>query len=139
LPFCHVTLRGQKPPPPGYPRDPNTLGEWVKKRRLDLGLLQRQVAEMMGVDVTTVKNWELNHHQPALRQLPAIVSFLGDVPRGVPPFPAGDSPQDRIHRYQLPSGHSRSQLGRQLHAEVSTLWRWEHRQSASLRCYSTWG
>jgi hypothetical protein len=40
-PFCHVTLRGRNPRE-GYPEEPGTVGEHLKKRRLDLKLLQRQ-------------------------------------------------------------------------------------------------
>jgi transcriptional regulator with XRE-family HTH domain len=41
--------------------------------------LQRQVAERLGVDETTVTNWELNRTTPALRFLPAIIRFLGSI------------------------------------------------------------
>jgi len=77
LPFCHVTLRGQKPLPKGYPRALCTIGDHLRKRRLDLGLLQREVAERLGVNEATVTNWELNRTSPALWFLPAIVRFLG--------------------------------------------------------------
>jgi DNA-binding XRE family transcriptional regulator len=77
LPFCHVTLKGQKPLPRAYPRALCTLGDHLRKRRLDLGLLQRGVAERLGADPCSVTNWELNRTKPALWFLPAIVRFLG--------------------------------------------------------------
>src|SRR6266511_2668936 len=60
LPFCHVTLRGRKPLPRAYPGSVRTLGDHLCRRRLDLGLLQREVAERLGADECTVTNWELN-------------------------------------------------------------------------------
>jgi DNA-binding XRE family transcriptional regulator len=58
-----------------------TIGDHLRKRRLDVGLLQRELAERLGVDETTVTNWELNRTAPALRFLPGIVRFLGYVLR----------------------------------------------------------
>jgi transcriptional regulator with XRE-family HTH domain len=57
-----------------------TLGDHKRKRRLDLGLLQREVAERLSADTCSVTNWELNRTKPALWFLPAIVRFLGYVP-----------------------------------------------------------
>src|SRR5712691_8111311 len=44
LPFCHVRLQAQKPLAAAYPRELWTLGDRVRKRRLDLGLRQKDVA-----------------------------------------------------------------------------------------------
>ena len=41
-----------------------------------LKLLQRDVAEQLGVDKTSVHNWEANHTKPDLQYMPAIVRFL---------------------------------------------------------------
>jgi len=77
LPFCHFTLKGCKPLPEAYPTQLETLGDHLRKRRLDLGLLQRQVAEELGIRKGTVYNWESNHRSPQLRFMPRIIEFLG--------------------------------------------------------------
>lgn len=41
-----------------YSEDPQTLGEHLKKRRKELGLLQREAGQRMGVSAETVANWE---------------------------------------------------------------------------------
>ena len=64
----------------GYPEHPKSLGEHLKKRRLDLGLLQREVATWLGVNGWTVGNWENGKTQPARRFTPKIVQFLGYDP-----------------------------------------------------------
>jgi len=46
-----------------------------------VGLLQREVAERLGVAEAMVTNWELSRTNPALRFLPGILNFLGGVPR----------------------------------------------------------
>jgi len=51
-------------PRPGYPKQIKHLGHEIKIRRLDLGLLQREVAERIGVSKETVTNWGLGHSRP---------------------------------------------------------------------------
>jgi transcriptional regulator with XRE-family HTH domain len=80
LPFCHAELRAPKPKSDHYPKGISTLGDHIRKRRLDLKLLQMQVAEQIGVDEATVTNWERNATIPALRFIPAIIQFLGYDP-----------------------------------------------------------
>ncbi|MBI2073639.1 MAG: helix-turn-helix transcriptional regulator [Gemmatimonadetes bacterium] len=80
MPFCGVTLRGQKPPPPGYPRELRTLGDHLRKRRLDLGLRQDDVARKLGVSLDTIRNWEVGRAAPAQWQWAGIIRFLGYAP-----------------------------------------------------------
>jgi transcriptional regulator with XRE-family HTH domain len=68
-----------------------TIGDHLRRRRLDLGLLQREVAERFGANQCSVTNWELGRTKPALRFLPAIVRFLGYVP-----FPPGETLAERL-------------------------------------------
>jgi transcriptional regulator with XRE-family HTH domain len=56
-----------------------TLGDHIRKRRLDLGLLQREVAAKLSVTESTIWNWESNTTDPALRLLPAIIRI--DAPK----------------------------------------------------------
>ena len=44
---------------------------------MELGLLQRDVAERIGTHVQTVCNWELGETSPALPRLPGVIGFLG--------------------------------------------------------------
>lgn len=64
----------------GYPEEPRTLGEHLRKRRLDLGLTQGQVAERFSATVQTVCNWEKGRSQPEPRHYPAVIAFLGYDP-----------------------------------------------------------
>jgi transcriptional regulator with XRE-family HTH domain len=54
-----------------------TLGDHLRKRRLDLGLLQREVAQKLQVNQMTICNWEINRTSPQLRFIPRIITFLG--------------------------------------------------------------
>lgn len=44
----------------------SSVGEKLKQRRQSLSLRQQQVADRLGVTVTTVKNWEAGRHIPKL-------------------------------------------------------------------------
>jgi hypothetical protein len=60
-------------PPRGYPGVPVSFGEHIKKKRMDLGLRQAQLAEWLGVSESTVWNWEhgitpIPEHQARIRQ-----------------------------------------------------------------------
>src|SRR5258706_6878689 len=73
LPFCKMTLQRKRCPQgshfrkmTGYPTSPKTIGEMIRKRRLDLKLRQIDVARQIGCDQLTIVNWERNHiHSPA--------------------------------------------------------------------------
>lgn len=47
-----------------YPENPQTLGQHLKRRRRELGLLQREVAKRMGIDTFIYHNWEMDKTAP---------------------------------------------------------------------------
>lgn len=47
-----------------------TLGDHLRKQQLDLELLQRQIAEKLGVNKGTIVNWECKATTPALHVVP---------------------------------------------------------------------
>lgn len=81
LPFCHLELRASKPRSCAYPVELKILGDHIRKRRLELGLLQRTIGQRIGVHCTTVWNWEKGRADPELRFLPKIIAFLGYDPQ----------------------------------------------------------
>jgi transcriptional regulator with XRE-family HTH domain len=66
-------------PPKGYPDTPKTISEHIRKRRLDLNLTQKKLAEIIGVTEASIWNWE-HGTKPELRYMPKIIEFLGYVP-----------------------------------------------------------
>ena len=118
---CHIRLTGRKPLPVAYPRELRTLGDHLRKRRLDLGLLQREVAEKLGVDEMTVCNWEINRTSPQLRFIPRIIEFLGSVPDDT----QAESLGQQIVAARRRLGLSQRELVHCLVIDPSTLGRWE--------------
>src|SRR5260221_9483126 len=79
LPCCYLTLKTRKPLNPSYPEHLTTLGDHIRKRRLDLGLHQKEVAVIVNATTSTVTNWEKNRTSPRLYLLHKIIKFLGTI------------------------------------------------------------
>jgi DNA-binding transcriptional regulator YiaG len=130
LPFCDRRLRSTKPIDKAYPTELRTIGDHVRKHRLDLGLLQREVALRIGVDKTTVYNWEAGRATPSLRALPAVIAFLG-----YDPIEIGSSFGAQLRAARRRLGLSHVDLARRLGVDPSTVldWQWE-RHRPNRRC-----
>jgi len=120
LPFCHAELRTVKPKPECYPKEINTLGDHLRSHRLDLNLLQAQVAEQIGVDKTTVCNWESNASLPAIRYIPAVLRFLG-----YNPLPSGQTLIERLAATRKVLGLSQRELALANGVDEATWRGWE--------------
>jgi DNA-binding XRE family transcriptional regulator len=70
--------------PKDYSEKPQTLGEHLKKRRRELGLLQREAADWMGIDTWTYLNWEKDKTVPVAARFRPVVTFLGYDPTPEP-------------------------------------------------------
>jgi transcriptional regulator with XRE-family HTH domain len=115
-----VTLKAQRPLHPAYPKTLKTLGDHLRKRRLDLSLLQRDVARKIGVDKTTIHNWETNQKNPSLHFIPRIIKFIGYFPFE----PSADQGQ-AIRTYRKAIGITRKIMAKELRIDPSTLGKWE--------------
>lgn len=82
LPFVSVCLTGKIPKP--YLENPRSLGEHLKKRRHELGLFQKDVARLLGVNQWTLILWETDQARPFPRTYARIVGFLGYDPSPAP-------------------------------------------------------
>jgi transcriptional regulator with XRE-family HTH domain len=65
--------------------EPKTVGEHIKRERLKRGLLQKDVAPLFNVDMFTILNWETGKTKPKIKDVPALIRFLGYDPE--PPSP----------------------------------------------------
>ena len=59
------------------PVEPRTIGDHIRKRRLALKMLQKDIAEQIGVRVESICNWEGNLSTPEFSHMPALIKFLG--------------------------------------------------------------
>ena len=138
MPNRQITLTCEKPKGLEYPKDPQTLSEHLRKRRLDLGLLQKDVAQRIGASVASVWLWENGKVEPEVKWMPAIIAFLGRDPRS-----QAQTLGERLVWFRKGRGWSQKQLAADLQVDPTTLSRWELEQrylgectgNAWLSCY----
>ncbi|WP_295794701.1 helix-turn-helix transcriptional regulator [Mucilaginibacter sp.] len=59
---------------------PQTLGDFIRKKRVESLQLQSEVARIIGVSEDTITNWETNRFVPQINLYPAIFLYLGYYP-----------------------------------------------------------
>lgn len=116
--FEPLTLKALKPKETDF--EPQTLGEHVRKRRLELELTQKRVAERLRVSPWTVLNWEKDHTEPPIESMPAIIRFLG-----YDPFPEPKTIPERLLAKRRAMGWSIKEAARQLGVDEGTWGNWE--------------
>jgi transcriptional regulator with XRE-family HTH domain len=99
------------------------LGNHIRKRRIALGLLQKDVAATLGVTESAVTNWELNRVTPYFTYLPKIIAFLGYTP---PPYcKKTDNVVEQMKLYRLTHGLSQEKFAQLVGVDETTVAKWE--------------
>ena len=117
MPFCRQTpftlkaLRAKD-----YSETPQSLGGHLKKRRRELDLLQREVAERMDIGTDTYANWEKGKTEPVAAQFRPVVEFLG-----YDPTPAPETLAERLKAKRRQLGVTFSQVARYFGWDEGTL------------------
>ena len=66
-----------------YPKNPNTLGEYIRKWRMEQGISRVELAETVGVDEMTIVNWEIKGGAPSskyFKRLRRMIPGLATIP-----------------------------------------------------------
>jgi len=116
-----VRLRA-KIPDHRYPKELKTIGDHLRKRRLDLGLRQRDVAAVLGASKPTIDAWENRCTRPKGPVLVKLVEFLGYEPDEAA-CPTVLVRQLSALRHQLRL--ARSEVAEILGLSYEALWAWE--------------
>jgi len=117
----HFVLKDQKPLIKAYPISLATIGDHIKKRRLDLNLFQKDVAKLIGVKEESIYNWENNRSNPKIYLLPKIIEYLGYIPFEL----LKESIGDKIIVYRKKHGLSQRKLAKLLSVDQTTIRDWE--------------
>ncbi|MBI1805494.1 MAG: helix-turn-helix transcriptional regulator [Ignavibacteria bacterium] len=125
MPCCYLTLRARKPRNKAYPINLKTLGDHIRKRRLDLGPHQKDVAALVNTATSTITNWEKGRATPRLYLLPKVVEFLSYFPFESNATTIGE----KIKQYRIQNGLSFRKLAKELGIDPGTLARWERGES----------
>ena len=108
--------------PSKIPQKLISIGDNIKKKRLERQLTQLQLARLIGVEETSIYNWENNRSKPKVYLLPKIIEFWGYVPFELPMETIGD----RIKSYRKEHGLSQGKLAQLLSVDETTFRDWEN-------------
>jgi transcriptional regulator with XRE-family HTH domain len=148
LPFCERVVNVErKDISPVWTRSfpvskqPQTIGEHLRKRRFDLGIRQSEAAKRLNVSERTLSQWETDKVYPAWSFQPRLIQYLGYDPFANPALgrPGATNPHalpicdskspanmgERIRSRRLELKKTRKQCAKELGVSVKTLWGWE--------------
>ena len=116
LPFCHIELKAAKT----RSYDPVTLGDHLKKARIERGLTQSNAVAFLSVSVTTLHDWETGKTIPAVKHWPAIMEFLGYCP-----YQHARSLGDRLRLHRIHRGLTIEELAKVFGVDRGSIACWE--------------
>lgn len=120
--FPRWETTAKKPKIKEIPEVLTTVGDHIKKRRLELGMFQKDVAAMFSVCEATIGGWETGSTKhPFIEHAPDIISFLGYNPFLFETETLGG--QIKYHR--LLNGINLKAFSQSLGIDKSTLFSWE--------------
>jgi transcriptional regulator with XRE-family HTH domain len=99
--------------------EPITLGDHLRRRRLELGLYQKDVASQIGVTTSTIWNWENGWLSITLSCMPKVIKFLG-----YNPIPCPEELMERLSWYKLVNGLPLEELGAMMGRDPEQLSDW---------------
>jgi transcriptional regulator with XRE-family HTH domain len=130
LPFTRVQLKCARPK--DYCENPQTIGEHVRRRRIQLGLTQFKLAKRLGVSTETILNWEKRKKTPLITQLGGIIDFLGYYP-----FAEPTSVCERLLKTRRTKGWSIEEAARHLGVDPTAWGNWERGELILFRRHRT--
>ena len=130
LPFGKLRLTAKRPLDACYPKTLDTLGDHIRKRRLDLGLSQEALCIRLGVDESSLTHWELNQRQPGIRFYPRIHAFLEYCPL---PEAGTRKLSQKIRVWREGLGLSQEAMAKAMGVDESSLADWEAGRAEPMR------
>ena len=122
MPFCNLAFRAVKPVRDNCPSELQHLGDHLKRKRIELGLRQREVMTILKVSEGTVVAWEKHKTVPELRYIPRIIRFLGYLPfENILDRPFNE----KVLILRQIRGISQDTLAAQIGVDPDTIRRWE--------------
>jgi transcriptional regulator with XRE-family HTH domain len=110
--------------PKPYDFEPISVGDHIRKKRLKLGLLQKEAAHQIGVNAWTILNWEKGHTEPPSASVPGILRFLG-----YDPFPKPKTVSEHLRAKRRSMGWSIQEAAKIAGVDSGTWGDWERGKS----------
>jgi DNA-binding XRE family transcriptional regulator len=121
LPFSGLHTKVRKPLGIKYIKTPVSVGEKIRNRRLELRLLQRDIAGILEVSEDCITNWENNRARPLIHNMAKVIKFLGFNPAES----TLETLSEKIKKYRLLHGLSHKKMGKLVGVNASTIGSWE--------------
>lgn len=96
-----------------------TLGEHLRKVRIQRKLSQSQVAKIIGVSTNTITFWEKNRNHPTEKFASKIIKFLGYFPFEW----EHENLQTQVKYARMVSGHTLKHMGKEIGVDSSTIYK----------------
>lgn len=100
---------------------PDIIGEHIRKKRVESGLLQKDLAVLFDTCEDTITSWESRQGKPIISVYPKIIRFLGYYPYNHPL----DTAEGLIERCRHTLGLSYERLGTLVGVHGTTLICWK--------------
>jgi len=123
LPYSKIVKKPQKQQ---YADNPQTLGEHIRKKRIEARQTQLEVSQIIGVDEETVYGWERGMYVPQVRSYPGVIAFLGYYPF----MHETESIAGKLLQLRYCKGFSCKQMALVLECDTATERRWELKKTA---------
>jgi Mg chelatase-like protein len=118
LPYVKASLRSFRKE---FQKDKGkSLAAYLRLRRLELGLLQKDAATRLGTCEATFANWEKGTRKPSVRYYPLIIEFLG-----YEPWPVPQSLGEKLMAQRRRLGLSVKRAARDMSIDEGTWTAWE--------------
>jgi len=98
-----------------------TLGDHIRRTRLERGLLQRDVAKILNVSEDSVTYWENDRAKPQVQHYRSIILFLGYYPF----THETESIAGKLKQLRYCMGLSYEECGEIFAVHATTVWAWE--------------
>lgn len=108
-----------------YTKNPITVGQHLRKKRIEAGLLQREVANILQVSEDSITFWENGRSVPQIHHYQRIIQFLGYMPFEIDISTIAG--QIRWYRYE--HGLSYKAFGKLANFDPATIATWEENKS----------
>jgi len=104
-----------------YPENPTTIGEHIRKKRMEQRLFQTDLARLLKVTPDCITYWENKRSEPQIQYYPQIVKFLGYYPFDLDLTTF----MGRLKAYRYVNGLSQKQFATLMNIDPATVKRWE--------------
>ena len=99
-----------------------TLGDHIRKKRIESWLMQKEVAEILNVCEDTITGWETGRSDPQTKHLGNIIKFLGYMPFEIDTSTLGG----KIKFYRYTTGTTTKAFAELFEVHPATVNTWEN-------------